>query len=58
MEATPALAEQYKDTKHIFFQGLLSPLKLQNIGAHLNTLHCLKIIGREMFAFLLKYDGK
>lgn len=56
MEAAPVLAEQYKDTKCIFFQDLLSPLQLHNLGAHLVISHCLKVIGSEMFASEIGWD--
>lgn len=57
MEAAPALAEQYRDTKCIFFsQDHLSPLQLHNLGAHLVIPHCLKVIGSKMFASEIGWD--
>lgn len=40
-----------------FFQDLLSPLQLHNLGALLDIPHCLKIICLEMFALFMGMDG-
>lgn len=58
MEATAALAEQYKDTKFIFFLDFLSPLQLHNLGAQLDIPSLLEGSRPGNFAgLLLKQDG-